>query len=294
MSRARAALWLSLALAQGVAASTSLSFCVEEPQRSAAQMDRVLRVAALLRDRLAEQGQPAALVARAGTNLTRFGIGYTHAAVALRDSPLSPWAVRQLYFACDERRSRLFDQGLAGFLLGTDDPDRGHAALLLLPAQAAEALARTALNTEQAQALLAAQYTANAHPYDLTRQNCNQWVAELLAAAWGQASTRHTAQQQLAGWHYQPEPVRYRWAAWRWLAGLVPWVSFAGHPAADAAANTLVTSLPRDLERLALHLWPGALRVELCYTPEHWVLRRGGAPLNAACESAEGDERGAF
>jgi hypothetical protein len=278
------------------AAGTSSRFCAAETPRSAAQQDRVLQVAALLRAELDAAGQPAALLARAGTQLGRFGIRYTHAAVALRDSPLARWGLRQLYFACDERRSRLFDQGLSGFLLGADDPERGFASLLLLPPEAAEPLAAAALDTPAAQALLGGDYLANAHPRDLLRQNCNQWVAELMAQAWsptapGAVRGREQAQQQLARWDYAPTPVRYGNPLWRLAVAFVPWVGFAGHPPQDAARHELQTSLPPDLEALALRLWPGARRVELCYTPAHAVLRRDGPPLPADCQPQEGDLR---
>lgn len=299
----RAALLGCLALASATTgASTSLRFCAGETERDATQQDRVLQVAAKLREQLAAHGQPAALLARAGTQLGRFGLRYTHAALVLEDHPLTPWGVRQLYFACDERRSRLFDQGLAGFLLGADDPDRGFASLLLLPAQAAESLAAAGADREQALALLDGEYMANAHPQDLLRQNCNQWLAELLALGWGQAaagtvmpnSARAQAQAQLQRWGYAPEPVHYGSPIWRWLAAFVPWVSMQGHPPEDLAANRLVTSLPPDLEGLTQRLWPAALRVELCYTPSHWVLRRSGAPLSADCRAEAGDESGRF
>jgi hypothetical protein len=283
---------LCLLLAGAAQASTSARLCGSQATRSATQQDRVLQVAQLLRETLAAQGQPAALLARAGTNLKRFGVRYTHAAVSLQNNPLAPFAVRQLYFDCDEGRSRVFDQGLSGFLLGADDPERGFVSLLLLPPDAAQALAQTALSDDTARALLAGQYVANAHPADLLRQNCNQWLAELLALAWGEAAsaTREQAQAQLANWHYHPEPVRYRWAFWRWATVLVPWFSFQGHPPEDAARNELFTSLPPDLERLAQQRWQGTQRLELCYTPEHAVLRRNGAPLSEACEAGAGDQ----
>lgn len=284
----------SWALAQ---ASTSMRFCAGETARDASQQDRVLQVAARLREVLAAHGQPAALLARAGTQLGRFGLRYTHAALVLEEHPLAPWGVRQLYFACDERRPRLFDQGLAGFLLGADDPERGFASLLLLPAEAAAPLAAAGGDRERALALLSGEYMANAHPQDLLRQNCNQWLAELLALSWAddpKASTREQAQAQLQRWAYAPEPVRYGTPLWRWLAVFVPWFSMDGHPAEDLASNQLVTSLPPDLERLAQRLWPAARRVELCYTPTHWVLRQGGTPLGEDCQAEPGDASGRF
>lgn len=292
--RLAAALCLSLCLSIGSLAEASTQSCGGQPERSLEQRDRVLQVTHWLREALASHGERAALVARAGTNLKRFGVRYTHAAVSLQDNPLAPFAVRQLYFDCDERRSRVFDQGLSGFLLGADDAERGFVSLLLLPPEAAERLTQTALNADTARALLAGRYVANAHPSDPLRQNCNQWLVELLALSWGsppsELAPRAQAQAQLADWHYQPEPVRYGWAFWRWASHFVPWFSFAGHPPADAARNELVTSLPPDLERLAQQRWNGTQRVELCYTPEQAVLRRNGPAMSDACEAREGDE----
>ena len=70
---------------------------------------------------LEASGQAVALVARSGLDLDRFAVRYSHAGVSLRDSPNTPWSVRQLYFACEERAPRLYDQGLAGFVQGTRD-----------------------------------------------------------------------------------------------------------------------------------------------------------------------------
>jgi hypothetical protein len=41
--------------------------------------------------------------------------------------------VRQLSFACVEACSRLFDQALAGFVLGTESPKLGFLSIALLP-----------------------------------------------------------------------------------------------------------------------------------------------------------------
>lgn len=284
------ALVLACPLAAG-AGQISHGLCGEAPREDLAEHDRLLSIAAWLKTQLAAHGQPAALVSRAGTRLERFGIRGTHAALALRDNPLAPWAVRQLYFACDERKSRLFDQGLAGFLLGAERGERGYLSIVLLPAEAAEPLAAAALDTPRALALLAPQYTANAHPEDLLRQNCNQWLAELLALGWGGVSAeRGAAQAWLREAGYRVAPVDYGWIFWRWAAAFVPWLSFEGHPPEDLAARRLHTSLPPDLEAFAQVRFPAAQRLQLCYTPAHAVLRRGGEALGEACEAGPGDE----
>ena len=45
----------------------------------------MLRFAAAVREALAAAGTPAALIARSGTDLSRFGLRYSHAGVALAD-----------------------------------------------------------------------------------------------------------------------------------------------------------------------------------------------------------------
>ena len=98
------------------------TFCDRADKVTAADQDRVLRFAAAVKDELARSGASLALVARAGLDLSRFGLLYSHAGIALKNNPDGPWAVRQLYYACDESRPRLFDQGMSGFVLGADAP----------------------------------------------------------------------------------------------------------------------------------------------------------------------------
>ena len=167
------------------ASSASLRFCDGASALTAQQQDRKLQFAAVVKSELDASGQALALVARSGLDLSRFGVRYSHAGLSLKASENSPWSVRQLYYACDEGRPRLYDQGLAGFLFGTDDPARGRVSIVLLPRGEAAALERTTQDKARALRLLAASYSANAYPFSLRYQNCNQWVMELLATAWG-------------------------------------------------------------------------------------------------------------
>ena len=61
------------------------------------------------------------------------------------------------------------------------------------PAECRSALERAARDNRQALSLLGATYSANAYPFSLQYQNCNQWVAEMLAAAWGALAAATTA-----------------------------------------------------------------------------------------------------
>ena len=145
---------LLLGLAAFAGHAGVLRYCDASPDLDAAQRDTLLRVAAVVRQELQRSDTRVALVSRSGLDLSRLGVRYSHAGIGLAESPKVPWSVRQLYFDCDEGRARLFDQGLAGFVLGQHDARLGFVSLVLLPGRAAESLAQAALDERQALALL--------------------------------------------------------------------------------------------------------------------------------------------
>jgi hypothetical protein len=289
MRRLLPALLVALACAGAAQAGSVLPQGCDRPEAvNATQQDRLLRFTAVVREALAASGAPAALIARSGTDLSRLGLRYSHAAVALAEGLDTPWAVRQLYYACAEGQPRLFDQGLAGFVTGSDDPDVGYLSVLLLPPEAGTALAAATLDRPRALALLNARYSANAYPFSTEYQNCNQWVAELLAAAIAGSTTRTEAQAWLQREGYAPQPVRV--SPWLMLAGrFVPWVRFHDHPDALLQAGLVQTSLPDSLEAFALQRWPGARRLEFCHGPAGVLQREGGPPLAEGCRPQPGD-----
>jgi hypothetical protein len=284
-----------------------LRYCDSSTDLDAAQRDTLLQVAAVVRQELQRGGTAAALVSRSGLDLRRLGVRYSHAGIGLAESPAVPWAVRQLYFDCDEGRARLFDQGLAGFVLGQHDARTGFVSLVLLPERAAQSLARAALDDRLALALLGSNYSANAHAQSTRYQNCNQWVAELMAAAWGgwspvlaaqpdaaQASptplSRARAQHWLREAGYRPSRLRLPSAALLLAVPFMPWVHLDDHPEEALQQRVMEVSMPAALEAFIQAREPSARRIELCYTPRHIVLRRGWTPLSPACEPEAGDE----
>lgn len=295
MTARRGALAAALAFAAtGAAASSfdSLRLCDRSQPLNAAQQDRLLRFAAVAKRELEGSTAALALVSRSGLDLDRFGIRYSHAGLALRASENGPWSVRQLYYACDEARPRLFDQGIAGFVSGTDDPSLGHVSILLFPARSADAAAleSAALDRARALALVAGRYSANAHAWSLAQQNCNQWLIELMAAAWGGARDRAQAQTWLAAQHYRPADVQVGSHFWMALAHLVPWLTRDGHPDEDLVALRFRISLPSSIEAFARERVPGVHRIELCHDERRVVLRRDGAPIERGCIARDGDE----
>jgi len=259
---------------------------------SAQQQDRLLQVAVLVRRELEAAGADVALVSRSGLNLQRFGIRYSHAGLSLKDNE-TPWSVRQLYYACDERRPRLYDQGLAGFLFGTDDPEIGYVSIVWMPpAQAAE-VERAAQDKARALRLIAPRYSANAYPFSLRYQNCNQWVAELLATAWGALPDGEDLRAQAQGWlaahGYAPPSVDVRSHAYMFAGSFVPWIHYDDHPAEDRFALRFRTSLPEALETFVRGRAPGARRIELCHDAKQVVIHEGWDPVPDGCRPRAGD-----
>lgn len=274
---------------------SSTDHCSTHDRLTARQQARLLQFADIARRELEATGQPLALVSRSGLDLRRFGQRYSHAGIGLRESGGLPWAVRQLYYACDEGRPRLFDQGLSGFVMGTDDPDSGFLSIVLLPeGETRDALLAAATDRSRALAVLGTRYSASAYAFGTLYQNCNQWLAELLGVAWmpagATAGSREAAQQRLRELGYRPAPVTVpsRWLLW--AAQAVPLIRLDDHPAQDKAAARLQVSLPASIEAFVRTVAPQAQRLELCHAADRVVIRRGWEPLGDTCEAQPGDE----
>ncbi len=283
-------------LAAGVARADLLRHCAPPPALDAGQHHRLFRFAALVREALDQSGQRLAIVARAGTDLRRFGQHYSQAGIALLDSPNTPWSVRQLYYDCDAARPRLFDQGLPGFVLGGADPSAGRVTLLLLPLAAAAPLATAALDARQAQRVLGATYSANAHAFSTRYQNCNQWVAELLAQAWGaaggdaaSADPRGQAQRWLQQQGYVPTRIAVVNPLVMLAGAVMPWLHTDDHPDDLLRAQQFDVSMPASIEAFVRRRVPGVQRVELCHDLRHMVVRQGWVPFGDGCEPDAND-----
>lgn len=291
-------------LAGPAAHATALRHCGRQGPISAAEQDQALRFAAAVKAELDAAGQPAVLVSRSGMDLGWLGLRFSHAGLSLRDSPAGAWTVRQLYFDCEAGEPRVFDQGMAGFVLGTDDRRSRHVSLVFLPPEAARALAKAASRAPAALAVLAADYSANAYAWGVRYQNCNQWVAELMAVAWGglplggqgagegqgegegdggaTAPTRRRAQAWLRDAGYAPM-VFDMFPPLRLASAFVPWLHEDDHPPADRARARYRVSMPDALEAFVRTRWPEARRVELCHGEGRLVVQRGWTPIAEGC-----------
>ena len=301
--RRRAQAWaLALLLGLGPWAACqagALRYCDQPSALSAEQKDRLLRFGAIIKTVLDDSGPGSALISRSGLDLGRFGVRYSHAGVSLKSGLDTAWSVRQLYYACDENKPRLFDQGISGFLLGLNDPAAGYVSVVLLPAAEAAALEHAVLDKRQALRALGATYSANAYPFSLRYQNCNQWVAEMLAAAWGAQpgsddagggeDPRAQAQRWLLDQGYRPTVFEVGLRPLMWLGRLIPWLHDDDHPATDLEQLIYRVSMPASIEAFVRATVPGATRLEFCQAGPRVVIHRGWEPIAEGCLPGEQD-----
>ena len=279
--------------AQAGASLATSRFCDRAQELTATEQDRLLRFAAVVREELAASEGSVALISRSGLDLARFGIRYSHAALAWRHDNDSGWSARQLYYACDEGRPRIFDQGTAGFAMGTENPSLGYISVVKLPAESVPPLRRTLLDPVRVQQLLAGRYSANAYAFSLKYQNCNQWVVELLASAWGELAAggdlRARAQDWLRAAPYNPAAVDVG-ARWLMLGSIfVPLVHMDDHPPEAIGTMQLAVSLPASLEAFARQRLPASERVEICHDGKQVVVHRGWEPIADGCVPGPND-----
>lgn len=267
-------------------------YCEPPGELDASQQDIAFRFGAIIRSTLEASGATLAIVARAGLDLSRFGLRYSHSGISLRDSANGPWSVRQLYFDCDERRPRLFDEGITGFIVGSSDPAIRYFSVVLVPGAEAS-LDRAARENRLALQLVGATYSANAYAYGLRYQNCNQWVAEMLGVAWGGLAGGQDLRADAQGWLQRQgyEPTRFEVGdpLLMWLGGVLPWLHRDDHPADDLAQWRFRVSMPRSIEAFARAQVPGARRIEFCQAGRRIVVREGWEPIADGCVPGPSD-----
>jgi hypothetical protein len=152
-------------------------------------------------------GAQVALVSRAGQDLSRYRLRYSHMGIAVRDHPKGRWTVVHALNDCGTASSALYDEGMGNFFL--TDLYR-HEAQLVIPGPEAQARLAKLAATRTPLRLHEPNYNMLAYVYSTRYQNSNQWVLETLAAATapaGQVETRIEAQKWLRSIGFQPPTV---------------------------------------------------------------------------------------
>ena len=147
-------------------------------------------------------GAKVVLLARAGQDLSRYGLRYSHLGWAYRDGGGHWRVVHKLNF-CGTADASIYRQGLGEFFL--DDPYRYEAAWLVPTIEVQDRLHALLGDSGRVTALHVKPYSIVSYPWAEKYQQSNQWALETLALAMdGEIRSRVQAQAWLRYKNYQP------------------------------------------------------------------------------------------
>lgn len=180
----------------------------EERAPDARAVQQALGLAYEAQQKLNASGAQVALIARAGQNLSRYGVQYSHFGFVWRDHPKGTWRVTHELNECGTASSEIYDDGLGQFFL--DDLWKMEA-VILIPGEPTQRRLAAIFKMRGHLALHDPHYSMVAYPFSTKYQNSNQWALEVIAAAEARdavVSTREQAQQWLKFAGFQPTELK--------------------------------------------------------------------------------------
>ena len=196
-------------------------------------MTRALALAERVQQSLDASGAQVVVVARAGQDLRKYGLNWSHLAFAYREEVPAPqavvaraavlgrigapapdgpplrqpsrgtWRIVHKLNQCGTAEAAVFRQGLAEFFL--DTPFRYEAAYVVPAPEVQAALMQVLPDDQRLVQWHTPAYSVVAYPWSTKYQQSNQWALETLAGSLDPAaSTRERAQAWLQLHDYQP------------------------------------------------------------------------------------------
>ncbi|GAA6142931.1 DUF2145 domain-containing protein [Hydrogenophaga sp. 5NK40-0174] len=207
-----------------------------------------LEQAALTRQSLerehAASGATVVLLARAGQDLSEYGLNYSHVAWAYRaqlPSGISTWHVVHKLNHCGSDKASVYRQGLGEFFL--DNLWQYRAAYVVPDSHWQTALYRTLTDDREAVRLHHERYSVVSYPWSTRYQQSNQWAIETLSMAVEPGVTdRNSAQAWLRFKGYKPTVLRI--SALKRLGGRIGSanVAFDDHPGRQRWSSRIATT----------------------------------------------------
>jgi hypothetical protein len=155
---------------------------------------------------LETSGAQVVLLARAGQDLTKYGLRWSHLGFAYKQPDGNGghvWRVLHKLNHCGTQEAAIYRQGLGEFFL--DDLWRLEAAWVVPTPEVQARLQALLLDRHRATALHHAPYNIVSYPWSRKYQQSNQWAIETLAAAMEPSVySRERAQQWLQFKGYRP------------------------------------------------------------------------------------------
>lgn len=193
-----------LALAMTAGAAQAGRSC-EQRAPEAINVQRAMTLAQRTAATLDASGAQVVVLARAGQDLSKYGLAWSHLGLAYKDGPR--WRVVHKLNGCGSARADVYRQGLGEFFL--DDLYQYQAGIVVPDPTLQARLLPVLRDNTQALRLHTGAYSMVAYPWAQRYQQSNQWAIETLAMAQApEATTRERAQAWLKFSGYEPTTLR--------------------------------------------------------------------------------------
>ncbi len=183
--------------------------CEDKPM-TAEEVSRGMTLADATRKRLDATGAEVVVLARAGQDLGRWGLRWSHLGFAYRDTSVqgqAVWRVAHKLNHCGTAEGVLYRQGLGEFFL--DRPYRYEAAFVVPKPDVQAKLLPVLKDNFRVAMLDTPSYNMVAYPWATQYQQSNQWAIETMASAMEPAaSSRPQAQRWLQLKGYEPTTLK--------------------------------------------------------------------------------------
>ena len=168
-------------------------------------VQRALELAERTAQALNNSGAQVVVLARAGQDLSKYGLRWSHLGLAYREG--TQWRIVHKLNQCGSPRADLYRQGLGEFLL--DDLFDYQAAFVVPTPDIQARLLPLLQDNRRIDAMHTPAYNMLAYPWAQQYQQSNQWAIETLAHAQeAGVTTRERAQAWLRFKGYEPTVLR--------------------------------------------------------------------------------------
>ncbi|WP_431100984.1 DUF2145 domain-containing protein [Roseateles noduli] len=220
----------------------------EDKQPTLDQIRRGMDLAQATAAALDRSGADVVLLARAGQDLSEYGLRWSHVGFVYRDTMGSGadakpvWRVMHKLNQCGTALADLYRQGLGEFFM--DSPFRYEAAYSVLKPELQQALLPLLRENARIAALHTPAYNMVAYPWSREYQQSNQWALETLAAAAAprEVFNRAQAQDWLKRQGYEPSDLRLSTAKRLGARIGMANVAFDDHPSAKRFSGHIATT----------------------------------------------------
>jgi len=179
--------------------------CEAKPPESS-RIVKGLMLAERTQTALNTSGAKVVMLARAGQDLSKYGLRYSHLGWAYK-SANGQWLVVHKLNGCGTSDASIYRQGLGEFFL--DDPYRFETAWVVPTTEAQGKLLALLQDSTRVTAMHSKPYNVVSYAWATKYQQSNQWALETLAVAMdGNIRTREQAQAWLKYKNYQPSVLR--------------------------------------------------------------------------------------